>query len=89
MIIGCVLLLGAFIAGRITGPSMIKADARIVASGQQIPRPVPLALPDDVVKFYDASDDVTCWRVRNADADEAGGISCLPQQWLVSARGAE
>ena len=44
-------------------------------------RPEPSALPRGLKRFHDASEGVTCWRM-----DGREGISCLPDQWLASAR---
>lgn len=70
-----VLAAAAFFLGTETGPAVVAA-----ARSDHGVRPEPHALPLDVTKFHDASEEVTCWR------REGGGISCLPDQWLASAR---
>lgn len=52
-----------------------------ISGASDVDAPVPRALPLDVKKFHDASAEVTCWQ-----ATGSGGISCLPDQWLASAR---
>lgn len=71
-----VVLVAAVVAGRVTAPRL---TVRAVESA-----PVPRALPANVERFHDAEEEVTCWRPIGS-----GGISCLPDQWLASARGAE
>jgi len=41
--------------------------------------PEPAALPRGVSRFHDAVEEVTCWT-------HVKGLSCLPDQWLASAR---
>ncbi len=71
-----VLMLAAFVAGRATDPERFTiADAES--------EPVPRALPMDVRKFHDATEEVTCWL---SDRGATVGLACLPDQWLASAR---
>jgi hypothetical protein len=67
----------AFFIGRLTAANVIDAarDAK----------PIPRALPEDVSKFHDASEKVTCWKLNNGYGRDVG-ISCLPDLWLASAR---
>ncbi len=45
--------------------------------------PEPAALPADIHRFHDAVEEVTCWTFGTSTS---GGIACLPDQWLASAR---
>lgn len=65
----------SFVAGRLTGRSL--AETVRQAEG----RPSPAALPEGIDRIHDASEEVTCWIDRTA-----GSLSCLPDQWLASAR---
>jgi hypothetical protein len=67
----------AFQMGRITATDAVAAV--------RDEKPIPRALPDDVVKFHDASEEVTCWKLNNGYGRDVG-ISCLPDQWLASSR---
>lgn len=73
------VLLAAFIAGRCSAPLL---DG-VTTIRQAEAAPVPRALPANVDRFHDASEEVTCWRLQNATGS---GLSCLPDQWLASAR---
>jgi hypothetical protein len=64
----------AFALGRVTGPAFETLREAEAA-------PVPHALPGDIATFHDASAEITCWRVIGS-----GGLACLPDQWLASAR---
>jgi hypothetical protein len=70
----------AFQVGRVT--------ATVVIAAARDEKPIPRALPDDVVKFHDASEEVTCWKLNNGYGRDVG-ISCLPDQWLASSRVSE
>ena len=50
--------------------------------------PEPRALPDGIVKFHDASAEVTCWASITSIDRYYTGLSCLPDQWLPAARAA-
>jgi hypothetical protein len=65
-----------YFTGYATGPAVTQA---LHDEAQRNAHPVPRALPEGVSKFHDASEEVTCWR-------EDASISCLPDQWLASAR---
>jgi hypothetical protein len=76
-----VLLVMAFVTGRVTAPgreTIREAEAA----------PVPSALPGNVTTFHDASNEVTCWRAVQSGPQFSTqvSISCLPDQWLASAR---
>ncbi len=75
MMIMLALLPVAFIAGRVTEPNRFTIR-------QAEATPVPSALPIGVDTFHDASEEVTCWRIER-------GLSCLPDQWLASAKAPE
>lgn len=66
------LMLAALIAGRVTAPRFTVRAAEAV--------PSPSALPPGVATFHDTEQDVTCWIAQGV------GMSCLPDQWLASAR---
>lgn len=52
--------------------------------------PAPSELPYGVKRFHDASQGVTCWVTGPyVDTYNLTGVSCLPDQWLASAREAE
>lgn len=68
------LLPAAFIAGRATDPQRLTVR-------QMEAVPVPRELPPGLYRLHDAGEGVTCWRM-----DGREGISCLPDQWLASAR---
>lgn len=52
--------------------------------------PAPSELPYDISRFHDAAQGVTCWRATSGGGSyTTTGISCLPDQWLASAREAE
>lgn len=79
------VLLAAFIAGLCSGPLLDGVPTIREAEAA----PVPRALPENVARFHDASEEVTCWVVHSAsvtDSHYAAGVSCLPDQWLASAR---
>jgi hypothetical protein len=70
------VLLISFIGGRATSPGRVtirEAEATPVAS----------ELPYGIERFHDASNEVTCW---TAHGYRENGLSCLPDQWLASAR---
>lgn len=67
----------AFVTGRVSGPRETVRSAEAT--------PVPSALPMNVDRFHDASEDVTCWQLKGAYGKPVG-LACLPDQWLASAR---
>jgi hypothetical protein len=72
----------AFVAGRATDPSRFTIRQAEAA-------PAPRDLPAGIVRLHDASNEVTCWLVSGRVADSGyatTGLSCLPDQWLASAR---
>lgn len=76
------LLPVAFVAGRVTDPG--RSTIREAEAA-----PVPRALPEGIDRFHDASEAVTCWRTSGVAAggyETGSGLSCLPDQWLASAR---
>ena len=73
----------AFIAGRLTAPTVVAALSEAHAT------PVPRALPEGIEKFHDASEDVTCWMLHQYRYDGPISLACLPDQWLASARAQE
>lgn len=60
--------------GRCSGPMLDGATREANAT------PVPRELPLGVERFHDAAEGATCWRAGGP------GLSCLPDQWLASAR---
>ena len=79
IMVALVVAAAAFIAGRVTGQigleSVRDADAK----------PMPSELPPHVKRWHDATNGVTCWQLGEAWSKGAG-ISCLPDQWLATAR---
>ena len=71
----------AFVLGQCLG----RAGSTTVREAEATP--VPRALPDGIVKFHDASDEVTCWAATRGDqVQNYAGVSCMPDAWLASAR---
>lgn len=71
------LLPVAFVGGRYTGG--VESGVQTVRQVEATPQ--PRALPAGISRFHDASEEVTCYQVSGAPS-----ISCLPDQWLASAR---
>lgn len=65
-----------FLLGRALGPAGPVGEVQAA--------PVPMALPPGVTRFHDPGEEVTCWLL--ASSHGVGGLSCLPDAWLASAR---
>lgn len=73
-----VALVALFPAAFMVGQMLARSGAPTVRAAEATP--VPSELPPGIVRFHDAGEGVTCWDRRG------GGLSCLPDQWLASAR---
>lgn len=74
----------AFVAGWTTTPDHAKGPTVRDIEGVPVPRELPAA----VERFHDAAEGVTCWRT-NVGYSTGEGISCLPDQWLLTAQADE
>lgn len=79
IMIALMVAAAAFIAGRVTGQIGLESVREAEA------KPVPSELPHNVQRWHDAANGVTCWQLGEARSQGAG-ISCLPDQWLATAR---
>ena len=79
LIVTLIVALLCFYAGRVSGARSVALTVRQVEAA-----PAPRELPAEVERFHDATEGVTCWRT--GVGRRAEGISCLPDQWLATAR---